>query len=130
MDYRDPDSPAGQQFTPGRDKDKNIILAASAERGAVEDPRVQVNTARLVLVGNSRFIENQGLDQASADFLLGSMNWLLNREKSIGISAREIKTFSVNFTPQQVSRIFLFTMLLIPGLFALLGVGVWWWRRG
>ncbi|MBV9659386.1 MAG: GldG family protein [Verrucomicrobia bacterium] len=129
MDYRDPDSPAGQQMTPGRDKDKNIVLAATAERGALEDPRVQVNTARLIVVGNARFIDNQSLDQNDADFALGALNWLLNRERSIGISPKEIKTFSVNFTPQQEKNIFIITTLLIPGLFALLGVGVWWWRR-
>ncbi len=129
VDYRDPDNPVGQQFTAGRDRDKDLFIAAAAERGALEDQRVQVGTARLVAVGNSRFIENEGLDQGSADFLLGSLNWLLDREKLIGIPPKEIKTFSANFTPAQSWNIFLVTTLLIPAFFALVGFSVWWWRR-
>ncbi len=128
-DYREPDTPQGQQFTPGKDRDKDLFVAAVAERGGLEDKRVEVGTARLVAVGNSRFIENEGLDQGSADFLLGSLNWLLDREKLIGIPPKEIKTFSANFTPAQSWNIFLVTTLLIPAFFALLGFGVWWWRR-
>jgi len=57
------------------------------------------------------------------------VNWLLNREDLIGIAPKEKQTFTLELKDDDLSRIFLTVMGLIPGMAALCGVLMWWQRR-
>ena len=117
------------EFDPKKDHGPPLIVAASAEKGALADQRVQVESARLVVIGNAGFISTEALTQANLDFVLGAVNWLLDREALIGIAPKKPDTFSMNLSESQVSRIAMLSMLVIPSAAAVAGILVWWRRR-
>src|SRR6266581_1327471 len=71
-----------------------LTIGLSIEKGGSADERVQVNSARMVVVSNATFIQDNALtqDQQALDFISGSVNWLLSREQLIGISPKIPKT--------------------------------------
>ncbi|HMJ05901.1 MAG TPA: GldG family protein [Chthoniobacterales bacterium] len=130
MDYYSDDE-ALLQPDPKKDKTGTLIIAAAVEKGGSADQRVQINSARLIVVANSTFIHDDALTQGQQglDFVSASLNWLLNREQLIGIAPKipEVLTFTLEANALRNLRwIILVIMPLFP---ALIGLGVWWRRR-
>lgn len=119
----------GYWFDPETDHGAPLYTAVSAEKGAVDDDRVQVDTSRLVAVGSFVWITDEGLQGVSLDFFLGAMNWLMDREELIGIVPKERTTIALNLSQDQVLNIRRLAVYAIPALVALLGFAVWWQRR-
>lgn len=116
-------------FDSQKDRMAPFPVAASAEMGALRDERVQVESSRLVAVGNAGFIQSEALTQANLDFVLSSINWLLSREALIGIAPKTPDTFSLNLSEAQLGRMSTLGMIVIPGAVAVAGILVWWRRR-
>ncbi len=93
------------------------------------DQRVQVDTSRLIVVGNSAFVTNDALTEANVDFALAGLNWLLSREELIGIAPKQAQLFTLNLTDEQVRNIALLTIGAMPAIVALIGIGAWVQRR-
>ena len=83
----------------------------------------------MIVVGSAKFIQNDALDERTANFFLSSLNWLLEREQLIGVAPKQVKTFTLNLPDAQVQQIFWMTILAIPGGVAFIGLIVWWRRR-
>ena len=69
-----------------------LVMAASVEKGAMEDPRVKVETARMIVVGNAEFLgdkEYRTSEGVTADLTINALNWLLSHEEAIGIRPRK-----------------------------------------
>ena len=128
MDYKDMET-NGVYFDKGKDKEAPLAVAASIEKGAVGDQRVQVSSSRMIALGNARFLESDAMNEADASFFLSSLNWLLSREQLIGIAPRQIKTFTLDLQEDQLRTLLWTTAMGIPALFAFIGVIVWWRRR-
>ena len=119
----------GVYFDEGKDKAGPLYVAASVQKGALGDKRVQTNSARMIVIGNSIFVGNKSFTEESASFFLSSVNWLLEREALIGIPPKQIKTTSLSLTEPQIQTVFWACVLALPGFCLLLGVLVWWRRR-
>ena len=106
-----------------------VHLAASVERGAVSDERLRVDSARMVVVGNASMLDPATRLGVHQDFIAASLNWMLNRERLIGITPKRQRTFRIEITENHRKQIFWVTALLMPG--AVLGFGflVWNHRR-
>ncbi|MEI6351363.1 MAG: GldG family protein [Verrucomicrobiota bacterium] len=115
-------------FDPKEDH-SNPIVAASVEKGALSDERVQVDSSRLIVVGNATFIGNTAMTEADLDFFLSGLNWLLDREQLIGITPKPVRNLSLNLTDAQVSYLAMFTMVVIPAAAGLIGIFSWFKRR-
>jgi hypothetical protein len=126
--YQDMES-TGVSYDPKEDISAPLTLAASAEKGGVIDTSVNVDTSRLVVIGNSTFVTNEALTEANVDFVLADLNWLLNREELIGIAPKVEQQFSLNLTDLQMGRIELLVMLVMPIAVAMVGGFVWAQRR-
>ncbi|MEZ5430243.1 MAG: hypothetical protein R3F31_03505 [Verrucomicrobiales bacterium] len=64
-----------------------ISLAASVERGRIDDPKLEHKTSRLVVVANPDIIDPKGnTAKVNSDFLMASLNWTINRASLSGIS--------------------------------------------
>ena len=133
VDYKDIEKAiqdgTGVYFDEGRDKAAPLYTAATVQKGALGDKRVQTNSARMIVVSNATFVQDKSLTEASANFFLNDVNWLLEREALIGIPPKQIKTFSLSLTDPQLGTVFWMSVLAIPGFCLLLGVLVWWRRR-
>ncbi len=127
-DYKDIEN-TGVYFDVGKDKAAPLALAATVEKNALGDERVKNNASRMIVVGNSKFVENDAMSEPAANFFLGGLNWLLEREALIGIAPKQVKNFSLN-VPEEQMRTILGTMVFgFPACAAVLGVLVWWMRR-
>jgi hypothetical protein len=106
-----------------------LTLAVSIEKGALSDTRVQVDSSRMIVIGNADFASNEALTEANVDFLLGCLNWLLAREELISIAPKVSKAFTLNLSNAQISNLATVTMGAIPGLAAFFGLFAWWKRK-
>jgi ABC-type uncharacterized transport system involved in gliding motility auxiliary subunit len=85
---------------------------------------------QFVVIGNSRWAANGFLEfEFNADLLLNTLNWLSSDEDLISIRPRENKDRRLNMTQKQVSMVFYGSVIGIPLLILLAGIGVWWRRR-
>jgi len=118
-------------FDPKKDRAQPLFIVASAEKGALNDTRLKVDSSRMIVAGNCEFMSDASLSESNAnlDFTLNGIDWLLDREDFIGIAPKENKTFTLNLTDDQVGNIALLTTGAIPGIVALFGIAVWWKRR-
>jgi hypothetical protein len=125
------DDEALLQFDPAKDKGDPLTIAASVEKGGSADERVQINSARLVVVANSTFIQDNALtqDQQGLDFVSASLNWLLSREQMIGIAPKIPQTLTFSLNEQALRSLRWIILVLMPLVPALLGSIVWWRRR-
>jgi hypothetical protein len=124
------DEKKGVRYDDGTDVGFPVFVAAAAARGGVSDDRVEVENAKLVVVGNSTFaLDETPLKQSSLDFLLSASNWLLDRGRLTGVAPKTVQHFTLNLTDTQLRSITFYTMIVIPGVAALLGLIAWLRRR-
>jgi hypothetical protein len=108
-----------------------LIIGVSIEKGGSADERVQTNSARLVVVTNSNFVQDTAItqEQQALDFMSGSINWLLSREQLIGIAPKVPKTLTFSLDDNAMRNMRWLILVLLPLIPAVLGFGVWWYRR-
>jgi hypothetical protein len=129
-DYNSQDQ-AKLQAEAAKGSTEPITIAASVEKGATGDARVQVNSSRLVVAGNSTFIQDNALtqDQQALDFISADVNWLLSREQLIGIAPKVPKTLTFSLDEDALRNVRWMILVLLPLIPAVIGTAVWWRRR-
>ncbi|HWL52435.1 MAG TPA: GldG family protein [Chthoniobacteraceae bacterium] len=126
--FYDVNTPGGVFFDSNEDLARPFV-AVSAEQGAASDERVQVDTSRLIVVGNTAFLTNEAMTSADLDFVLSGLNWLMARESLIGIAPKDVRNFSLNLSASELNTLAAITIGVIPGLAAVLGLFSWIKRR-
>ncbi len=116
-------------FDPKKDQGPPLTIAASIEQGALDDKRVQVDSSRGIVVGNNSLVSSEVLTGENLDFLLGGINWLLDREELIGIAPKTKEFLSLNLSESVMTNLFYICMLIIPGAALLMGIATWAARR-
>src|SRR5947208_2455842 len=108
-----------------------LTIAAAVGKGGSADQRVQVNSARLIVVSNASFVQDNAItqDQQGLDFISGSVNWLLSREQLIGIAPKVSKPLTFSLNDEALRRLRWIVLVFIPLIPALIGTVVWWQRR-
>jgi len=102
--------------------------APEGEDAAADPPPAP--ESRLVVIGDSDFAANFGLGiQGNRDLFMNALNWLAQQENLIAIRPREPEDRRITLTADQSQRIFLLSMVVIPGLIFGAGVYAWWRRR-
>ncbi|HEY1052407.1 MAG TPA: GldG family protein [Prosthecobacter sp.] len=106
-----------------------IYLAASIERGAVQDASERADSSRMVVVANSTLLDKQTMMAVSRDFVGAGLNWLMNREKLIGTPSKPKRSYRIQLTSRQHELIFWITSITLPGMVLGLGFMIWAGRR-
>ncbi len=127
-DYKDMEE-NGADNDPAKDKQAPLYVAATVEKGAVGDQRVQVTASRLAVFGNSRCVDPQLMDEGMLSLFINTVDWLGEREALIGIPPKPVKTTVLNVPEEAVNQLFYIWIFGIPAACAFLGFLVWWWRR-
>jgi hypothetical protein len=94
--------------------------------------RLDASTAafRLIVAGDADFASNSFFPYlANSDAVLAAIAWLTREERAPVVKPPVEVLPMVTLTGQQMRGIFLVTVLLMPGLIAFAGAGMWWWRR-
>jgi ABC-2 type transport system permease protein len=125
------DDQAKLQADAQRSGNEPLIIAASIEKGGSADERVQMNSARMVVVSNATFIQDNVLSQGqqALDFISGSIDWLLSREQLIGVAPKVPKTLTFTLDENALRGVRWIILVLIPVIFVVFGTAVWWQRR-
>ncbi|HSW48878.1 MAG TPA: hypothetical protein VLH09_01830, partial [Bryobacteraceae bacterium] len=85
---------------------------------------------RFVVVGSSAWAANYILPfNGNRDLFLNMMNWLSSDEDLISIRPKEPEDRRLSLTRQQMTRVFYSSVVGLPVLVILVGLGVWWRRR-
>jgi len=128
------DESKGVAYDDGVDTGYPVILAMSSDRSGLQDDRLEIPAAKMLVVGNAGFLRNDflagpGGQAANLDFALSGLNWLLDRHRLTGVVPKTPVEFTLTLGPEQLGTIALYTMIVIPGAVAVLGLLVWWRRR-
>ncbi|MCS7182021.1 MAG: GldG family protein [Thermoanaerobaculum sp.] len=97
---------------------------------AAEPEKPEGTPWRLVVVGDSDFATNGQLANAgNANLLANLVNWLGQREESLGIAPRQPEQVNLVLSAAQLRMVMLLSLVGLPALGIVLGVVVWWRRR-
>jgi ABC-type uncharacterized transport system involved in gliding motility auxiliary subunit len=84
----------------------------------------------LVVIGDGDFASNSFFPYMSnSDLVLASLAWLIGEERAPTMKPPVEVLPTVVLTNRQVRGIFLFSVLVLPGLAVAIGGVVWWARR-
>ena len=85
--------------------------------------------SRVVVFGDSDFAANFGIGiQGNRDLFMNAVNWLAQQEGLIAVRPRAPEDRRLTMTSDQLSRVSLLSIFLIPA--AIFGLGIYtWWRR-
>jgi ABC-2 type transport system permease protein len=116
---------------PATDVRTNVCLAVAVEKGKVRDITADRGTTRLVVVGDSFFLNNRMIDSAAnQDFAALSINWLLDRTQLLGgLTPRPVTEYKLNITHSQRVALSWILLLGMPGSVLVVGLMVWTRRR-
>ena len=106
------------------------LIAAAEQKPAVGVASPRGNT-RLVVAGDSLFLDNQLIDAAAnRDFLNYAVNWLLNRQELLeGISPRPVTEYRLLLTQKERLQLNWLLLGALPGGVMIFGWLVWLVRR-
>jgi gliding motility-associatede transport system auxiliary component len=114
------------QYDPKTDQIGPLSLGVAAS-----EPKADNRSARLVVIGNSAFAENQilGGPGSDGDLFLDIINWLAQDENMISIRPKPESSRHLTLTLAQATGLAWIERLFLPGLVIIFGVSVWWKRR-
>ena len=109
----------------------SLAVAMQREREAADPDKPKLTDTRMVVVGDSGFATNWGFSRTGGgDFFLNSLNWLTEEEDLISIRAKPPEQRRLRALSKAEERLVALTSVFaMPFVVALLGLGVWWWRR-
>jgi hypothetical protein len=125
----DLDKPDNLPVVDAADTKPPVILAASVERGAVQDERLRVDSARMVVVANASLMDKQTRLAENQDFLSATLAWMTGRERLIGVPAKRKEMYRIQLSEAERSTLFAITGVAGPAAVLLLGLLVWAHRR-
>jgi hypothetical protein len=123
---------SGGQFYPAEgDRRGNLPLMVAVERGGLRNVSAARGATRLVVAGDSLFLNNNNIDHdGNAAFAGYAVNWLLARDELlVGVPPRPMKEWKLTMTDAQLSGARWILTGAMPGAVLLLGTLVWLRRR-
>ncbi|MGQ9632817.1 MAG: GldG family protein [Bryobacteraceae bacterium] len=114
------------EINPARDKKGPLALAAAATYNTGKEG----TQGRFVVVGSAGWVSNNILRfNGNRDLFLNMMNWLSSDEDLISIRPKEPEDRRLTMTARQMKLVFYTSVVLLPLMALVAGVGVWWRRR-
>ncbi|MDP1581107.1 MAG: GldG family protein [Candidatus Didemnitutus sp.] len=119
------------QYTPGQDLRGQLGVLVIAERTKpANNLPLSVRGGRLAVFGTSDLATNNRIiNVGNLNLFLSTVNWTTDRDTQLNIPARPIERFQLTLSQEELSRLRLGLLLIVPGTAALLGLLVYWTRR-
>jgi ABC-type uncharacterized transport system involved in gliding motility auxiliary subunit len=81
---------------------------------------------RIAVFGSADFVSNRFFDfSGNSDLFLNTINWIVGDEKLISIRPKVAQKGELTITRNQLSVIFIVTVVLLPSIVLFSGIGVW-----
>ncbi len=105
--------------------------SADADKSAAApSAEADVKPSRIAVVGDSDFATNSFFHLlGNGKLFLNTVNYLAAQENLIGVEPRTYDMPRVNLTNRQMKGTVFLSVVLIPGLLAIIGTAVWWRQR-
>ncbi|MBP6865380.1 MAG: GldG family protein [Candidatus Didemnitutus sp.] len=117
-------------FTPGEDLRGQLGVVVVSERVRPASLPLSVRGGRLALFGTSDVVTNNRLiNVGNLTLFLNTVNWATERNVDINIAPRAIERFQLTLSQEELSRLRLGLLFVVPGIVGLLGLFVYWTRR-
>jgi ABC-type uncharacterized transport system involved in gliding motility auxiliary subunit len=115
------------EIRPGKtDKKGPLVLGAAGTYNS----GAENGNGRFVVTGGSSWATNGAIGLAgNRNLFLNMMAWLSADEDLISIRPKEPEDRRLNMTARQMTMMFYETIVFLPLLIVLAGVGIWWRRR-
>jgi len=108
----------------------NPKTAGPLSLGVAASRTVGDKSARLVVIGDSDFAENQWLNlQRNGDLFFNTVDWLAQDENLISIRPKTQTARHITLSEGQMASLQWLELFFLPGLVVIVGVGIWWKRR-
>ena len=106
-------------------------LMVAVERGAAKGVVTERGTTRMLITGDSLFLDNQVIDYTvNEEFADSAVNWLLDRTAFLeGVGRQPVKEYRLVMNPRQINAVKGILLGAIPGGILLFGGLVWLRRR-
>jgi hypothetical protein len=120
------------EYTPGvdqRQKDGLGVFVIS-ERVKPANLPLSVRGGRLAVFGTADLVTNNRIfNPGNLNLFLATVSWTVDRDIQLNIPARPIQRFQLALSQEELTRLRLGLLLIVPGAVALLGLAVYWTRR-
>lgn len=120
-------------YTPGQDlgRGKHLgVLVFSERTKPANNLPLSVRGGRLVVYGTSDLVTNNRIVNAgNLSLFLGTVKWAADSDTELNIPIRPIERYQLTLSQDELSRLRLGLLLIVPGAVALLGLLVYWTRR-
>jgi len=109
----------------------NVPLIVAVEKGGVRNVTAERGTTRLIVAGDSLFLNNANLElEGNHQFASHAINWLLARDELlVNVPAQRIVDYKLTMTAAQMSGARWLLLAAMPGAVLVLGALVWLRRR-
>ena len=101
-----------------------LTLGLAIEKGGGQGLDVEISSSRLVVLGDSDFINNEFLIGANKELFLRCVDWLLSRDDIINIPQRMFHEVKLTIDGSFLKTIFTFIVVGIPFLIIIIGIFV------
>lgn len=120
-----------QVYTPGQDLGgKPLGVLVISERVKPAALPLSVPGGRLAALGTADLVTNDRvINVGNLNLFLATVNWAVDRDTLVNIPVRPIERFQLSLSQEELGRLRLGLLLLVPGAVGLLGLLVYWTRR-
>jgi hypothetical protein len=118
------------EYTPGLDLKGPLGVMVISERVKPASLPLSVRGGRLAVFGTADLVTNNRIfNPGNLNLFLATVNWAVDRDTQLNIPARPIQRFKLSLSQEELTRLRLGLLLVVPGVIALLGLIVYWTRR-
>ncbi|MFI5336109.1 MAG: GldG family protein [Opitutales bacterium] len=120
------------EYTPGQDlRDPNHLgVMVVSERLKPASLPLSVRGGRLVVIGTADLITNNRIiNQGNLNLFLSTLNWCADRDTQVNIPVRPIERYQLTLSQDELGRLRIGLLFLVPGAVTVLGLLVYWTRR-
>lgn len=119
------------EFTTGQDLSGHLGVVTISER-TKPAPQIEfsVRGGKLAVIGAADLVSNNRIyNLGNLELFLNLVAWAVDRDTQLNIPARPIQQFQLSLSQEELLRLRLGLLLLVPGAVAALGLIVYWTRR-
>lgn len=110
--------------------DQNEDVAGPVTIAVALTRQVDHREQRIVVVGSGHFLANSYLGNGNnLDFGINMISWLTGDEDLVSIQPRATMDNQLVFSETALSSMVIFFLFILPGLFLISGVVIWWRRK-
>ena len=119
-------------YTPGQDLRSRTGLGVLviSERLKPAALPLSVRGGRLAVFGTGDLVTNNRIiNPGNFALFYNTFSWAVDRDTQLNIPARPVERFKLSLSQEELGRLRLGLLFIVPGVVALLGVFVYWTRR-